>query len=313
MKKYYLFALLLVLAAGNAVAQLNSQPIPSGIRLLPSSIIRPITTINPDRLAVAGECSTPSLDSATIVNQPWFGNNQFLVDFINSADYSGPSSCTTCTITQARYRIPVKVWIYRRSDGSTQANDITPQNAEEIIRLVNNIFDNGMRGGGSTGIQFYLNCSIDFVDNTKAYEDLDNNAQENNVFENRREIGHVNVHFIRRGDQPDFGGTAARGIERTSRRYGAIVASHTTGGAFRALGPIANTLAHELGHVFNLDHTHDPGLLEPQQRRQWPVLPGARQPRPPRVGRRRLLPLQLDDGQPAQVRNQRRPVIRHGS
>jgi hypothetical protein len=257
MRNYYLVALL-VLVAGTASAQLNSQPIPGGIRLLPTSVIRPTTTIGPDRLSVAGECGTPSLDSATIVNQPWFGNNQFLVDFINSSDYSGPSACTTCRVTPARYRIPVKVWIYRRSDGSTQANDITPQNAEQIIRLVNDIFDNGMRDGGSTGIQFYLNCSIDFVDNTKAYEDLDNDVQENNVFQERREVGHVNVHFIRRSDNSDFAGTAARGIEPTSRRYGAIVVSHNDGG-FRELQPIAITLAHELGHVFNLDHTHDPG------------------------------------------------------
>jgi hypothetical protein len=263
MKKLYsIYACIttLILTTNITFSQINYQKLSNAISISPPSVLYPGTIVRPDTIIDNNvRCGTASLDSATIVNQPWFGNNQFLTDFINGPDYSGGApSYPAARVVTAKYPIPVKAWVYRRNDGVALANDIQQIDVEQIIRELNRIFENARQGDGSVGIQFYLNCSVDFVNNTAYYENIENDRQTNNMFESFREQGHVNIHFIRT-NRDDFGGRAARSTEPTNRRFSAAVVS--TGNIGRRVDNvnIANTLAHEIGHVFNLDHTHDPG------------------------------------------------------
>ncbi len=42
-------------------------------------------------------CGTEPMDSVNVVNQPYFGNNQFLLDLVDSVENSSYSNCRTVT------------------------------------------------------------------------------------------------------------------------------------------------------------------------------------------------------------------------
>ena len=59
-------------------------------------------------------CGTEPIDSLAAISQPYYGNNQFLIDLADSVENSGCPSCRTTaggTATEA-YVIPVKIWVY---------------------------------------------------------------------------------------------------------------------------------------------------------------------------------------------------------
>ncbi len=87
----------------------------------------------PIRKAPGSEtCGTEPVDSLAAISQPYYGNNQFL---INLADSVEAGSCSTCRVTGGLapevFRIPVKVWMYRTNEGlGGLAND-------RVERLIN--------------------------------------------------------------------------------------------------------------------------------------------------------------------------------
>ena len=60
------------------------------------------------------KCGTENMDSLAAISQPYYGNNQFLINLADSVENSGCPSCRTTaggTATEA-YVIPVKIWVY---------------------------------------------------------------------------------------------------------------------------------------------------------------------------------------------------------
>ena len=67
-------------------------------------------------------CGTGNMDSAAFVNKPWVGNNQFLLDIVDSVGY-GQTAMPKSNIQggfdpQAIYWVPVKAWVYNDDNGN---------------------------------------------------------------------------------------------------------------------------------------------------------------------------------------------------
>lgn len=203
------------------------------------------------------ECFTRSLDSLEIEAQPWFGNNQYLYDFMATSDYSGGTECSNCRVNTAEYRVPINAYLYHRDDGTNDPGDLTIEEIEQVIRQVNLLYE-------PHGIQFYLNCNINEINNTQYYEFI-TGWLDQNIYDGQRRSqklmnenhtdGYINVHFI--GSSDFFAGRALRPTN-IIRDYSCIVDMRDSEvGGRRDLLDIVNTLAHELGHVLDLDHTHE--------------------------------------------------------
>ena len=105
------------------------------------------------------ECATILPDSAYAVSLPWYNNNQFLTDYLtNRGFYNGglalrvPDPCP-----QARYQIPLRINIYRNTQG---IGSITQGRAAQLVDSVNLIFQNA-----GTSIQFYIDNISVFTNN----------------------------------------------------------------------------------------------------------------------------------------------------
>ncbi|TRX61465.1 DNRLRE domain-containing protein [Fulvivirga sp. M361] len=218
-----------------------------------ASTEHPNTTIRP-KLVISytgssssdSDCSSERLDSAAIVNQPWFGNNAFLENYIaNSPDYSGPRGGVPVARAgvNATYNIPIYPIIYRNSDGTNQSIDLFRM--QNVIQSVNQIYlDAG------TGIRFYINSEPAYINNTNYNTDIDNHLESSTMMYRHRPSKAFGVHFIHSLGDEDFGGRA----QRLFAKYNNALTVGT-----RSVSDLASTLAHELGHNLDLDHTHDPG------------------------------------------------------
>lgn len=75
------------------------------------------------------ECGTPERDSLEFENLPWYDNNQYLEDFLDSIGYPQPVNFNGPT-TQAfanyptRYWIPIKFWVIREDNGTGGASEL---------------------------------------------------------------------------------------------------------------------------------------------------------------------------------------------
>lgn len=63
-------------------------------------------------------CGTEPLPDSLAQSMPWFGNNDFLYDLLDSLGYSTPANASfkrvkPYDIPLARYRVPVKFWFYQ--------------------------------------------------------------------------------------------------------------------------------------------------------------------------------------------------------
>jgi hypothetical protein len=65
------------------------------------------------------DCLTPDIDTTEFQMLPWFDNNQFLENFLDSIGYPPPNSGSRIIeAPQVRFWIPVKFWIYRDDNGN---------------------------------------------------------------------------------------------------------------------------------------------------------------------------------------------------
>lgn len=63
-------------------------------------------------------CDYPDRDTTEAELLPWFGNNDYLENFLDSIGY--PTAYTSNRIIgpdQVRYHIPIKFWVYRDNNG----------------------------------------------------------------------------------------------------------------------------------------------------------------------------------------------------
>lgn len=68
-------------------------------------------------------CGTPDLPKSEMEKLPWYGNNQFLYDFLDGLE-GGKNERTERNFEG--YQVAVQAWVYHKDDGS----GIVPENWE---------------------------------------------------------------------------------------------------------------------------------------------------------------------------------------
>lgn len=105
------------------------------------------------------DCDTPDIDTTEFQQLPWFDNNQFLNNFLDSIGYPS-AGARIVGQPRVRFWIPIKLWIYRNDNGTGGPNFLQIQREmDELNRLYNQ--DN------NTMIGFYLKCDPTYINNSQ--------------------------------------------------------------------------------------------------------------------------------------------------
>lgn len=207
------------------------------------------------------QCIPQYPDSTAIVNLPWYGNNQFLVNFLNSKGYYDGNPQARTTACPEKYLIPVSIWIYRDNAGNA-SSAISASDAEDIVRQANDLFV-----GSSSRIRIFIK-NIYFDANENYRTGLQSVGASASMFAAKGLAygnGQFNIHIIKNYAQS----STARGfasLPMFPNLPGAYkscwVKTHFTATGSKINNTIiATTLTHELGHTLGLLHTHHPGRL----------------------------------------------------
>lgn len=190
------------------------------------------------------DCVTADRDTTEFTELPWFDNNAYLDNLRNGLGYplNDPDPCNRCRVepnSVVRYRIPVKIWVYRDNNGNGGPNELQIQAMLDYV--------NDQHRQLRTGIRFYLKCGISEVrDDDKLNLSNLESFFVSNWIGGRQDIGAVNIHLV----QNISGGP--------NNFY-----SPFTHSIFIAWQDLTNptpvqysTFSHEIGHFMGLDHTH---------------------------------------------------------
>lgn len=202
------------------------------------------------RAQTSRTCGILPMDSATFVNKPWHGNNQFLLDLNDSIGYptANPKNGSNDGFdTQTVYWIPIKAWVYNDDNGN---GGISHVEVEESIRSLNRHFSGVKNTTGQahphTLIQFYLKCNISYLNNSNYALDPSDN-EVTNMFGDHHHPAAMNVHYIQTSN--DFSGTSEFPGGNISFTC-AVVTGYNA--------HLNSTLPHEIGHALDVPHTHEP-------------------------------------------------------
>lgn len=177
------------------------------------------------------DCLTPDMDTSEYKNLPWFDNNDYLENFLDSIGY--PNANNRIINQGVKYWIPVKFWIYREDDGSGGPTLLQIQRLLDRLNRTYNQDNNTMIG-------FYLKCDPTYIDNSSNLTKTFTGASL--LMAANRDEGCFNVHVVNRL-------TYASGM--ALKPLNACIvnrASYTNGNSA--------TLSHEIGHLLGLIHTH---------------------------------------------------------
>ncbi len=151
--------------------------------------------------------------------------------------------------------MPVKFWVYRFSNG-TGGPDLS--RLQIYIDNLNKLFN----VDNDTKIGFYMKCEIGYIDDDD-HMAINNDIEAALLLQNHKEKGCINVHIVNAI-------TNALGVHYRIRFFG-IDGIFVNSSTYNRLDNyFASTLSHEIGHYFELDHTHSrlgfSGILEPIDR-----------------------------------------------
>ncbi|MBX2895852.1 MAG: hypothetical protein KF763_10450 [Cyclobacteriaceae bacterium] len=206
------------------------------------------------------ECTTQYLDSATVVNLPWFGNNQFLSDFLITHGYFDGNPQARTTNCPEKFLLPVNIFAYRDNE-NTPASSLSVSEIEDIILQTNELFTTT-----NSRIRIFIK-NIYFEANENYRTGLQSPLQSATLFAAKGlTYGNTqyNIHIIR-----------GYGTGHTARGFGTLpmypnipgaykscwIKTHDFTGSRNSNAQLANTLIHELGHNLGLLHTHNPGRI----------------------------------------------------
>lgn len=219
-------------------------------------LIIPCLFIQINLFAQSGE-DHPLPDSSLVVSFPWYDNNQYLLDYIDERGYYdnnwGQGGSNTRVCSDARYQIPVKAHVYL-DDAGNQSTNIK-------INDINKILDKANEEFLHTGIQFYIQ-DIEYKNNENRRTSVDSFYEVRDFFKDERELGLVNIHFIYSSTFNNEGYAITPYFNK--RDLYEDLAENILWSCYVTTiqndnEKIANSLAHELGHVLGLLHTHHPG------------------------------------------------------
>lgn len=101
-------------------------------------------------------CGTEDLDSSYVVNSPWYGKNDWLLNYTDSIE--SPLSCNNCKTgdgpSKTIYQIPVNVVVYYNSTNP----DISDLDIQTRINEVNEIYEEN-----DVLIKLYLKCAVKHI------------------------------------------------------------------------------------------------------------------------------------------------------
>lgn len=185
-------------------------------------------------------CDYPDRDTAEAELLPWFGNNDYLENFLDSIGYP-PANGSNRIIgpNQVRYHIPIKFWVYSDDNGTGGPTIEQLQSYIDNLNRFYNIDNNTLIG-------FYMRCNIGFIDDDDHLV-INNDLEAWSLIQNHKEKGGINIHITNELND-------ATGVHYRARFFGvdAIFLNRNT-----YLSPdLSSTIAHEVGHYFELDHTH---------------------------------------------------------
>lgn len=247
----FILVTLLVIIDSSVSAQINYIKENGSVRIIANSVLLPNTTVtsnsvisdNPNSQPILldefiNKCGGTPFDSISALNQPHYGNNQFLIDLVDSIENTGGTYYRTSTVAEI-FEIPVRAWKYRKNDPSfiSLPDDVV----EAYINHANNFFiQNGLN------FFLYLKCqptevTSDFWTTGVVESNLDT------FFDQNWETGVLNIHFVRNADA-NWG----RFPFKTNKPYCALIITSQFFEAERG-----NVLSHEVGHSFGLYHTHE--------------------------------------------------------
>lgn len=190
-------------------------------------IAQPNTTFQP--------CGTENIDTTEFQDLPWFDNNPFLEHFLDSIGYPAANSNANRIVgaPSVRFWIPIKFWIYGATNGLGGPNQTQIQLMVDKLNDLFNVQNN-------TQIGFYLKCDPSIVN---LVADNITFLQAVTLLTTFNEKGCLNVHIVNNL-------TYASGMTMKPLSINACIVNSFT------YSRNNSTLAHEIGHVLGLIHTH---------------------------------------------------------
>ncbi len=165
--------------------------------------------------------------------KPWIGNNAFLYEYLRKIGYSDNNN-------KVFFRVPVRFWVYSRSSQQILVS-------EAFLReQINNL--NHYYALNNVGIQFYMYPKVTYVNNKRLYilkymtsgfiQALKTNSK-----------GTINILFTKNIVKKVFG--------QKVKEYNGVHNAISGAILIRNKNLPTQTLSHEVGHYFGLDHLHN--------------------------------------------------------
>ncbi len=164
-------------------------------------------------------------------HEPWDGNNAFLDSFMLNNNYSPD-------VETILYCIPVQFHVHRKSDG---LGGVSEAEIKQYVDYLNYYYSIN-----ATGIRFYLQPEINYIDKTKFF-DVGFASQTLKVSRKDKHKGSVNVHLVNTLATYSFG--------KVKKSYFGVQNKVSKGIIVRQRAATA-TVSHEIGHFLGLKHPH---------------------------------------------------------
>jgi hypothetical protein len=179
-------------------------------------------------------CGTVELSQKKIEKLPWYGNNQYLYNLLDSSGYFDKRF----SHEKVLYRIPVTFWVYRNNDGTGGPPE---SELREMMINLNMPYINN-----NTGILFYL-AEINYIDKLR-HRRLGYywEAPWQNIVRHNKNT--VNVYICENIEKRLFFFMRKRSVRGTY--------NHFTNSIMVRRFASTTTLAHEVGHFLGLLHPH---------------------------------------------------------